>query len=85
MLYIGLHALYKCTGSLTWPQLASSPGPWLLVGARLGGADCFMTVCALGPHSFNVGGVMYIFAVCCECGAGECGAGFSRVNQRCVR
>ena len=26
------------------------------------------------PHSFNVGGVMYIFAVCCECGAGECGA-----------
>ena len=22
MLYIGLHALYKCTGSLTWPQLA---------------------------------------------------------------
>ena len=39
-------------------------------------ADCFMTECALGPHSFNVGGVMYIFAVCCECGAG---ASFSRV------
>ena len=43
-----------------------------------------MTVCALGPHSFNVGGVMYIFAVCCECGAGECGAGFSRVHAGMV-
>ena len=67
VLYIGLHALYKCTGSLTWPQLA--------LAARR------RAISARGPHSLNVGGVMYIFAVCCECGAGECGAGFSRVFE----
>ena len=60
VLYIGLHALYKCTGSLTW-SLARK--------RAIRCADCFMTVCARGPHSFNVGGVMYIFAVCCECAA----------------